>query len=242
MSTTSTIPKLKKLARYLSHAFKRKPQSDQEGARKPHSDHEESRTSESDKERSRRILTWLCAIGGTILAIVVFLTGIIVLLGYLIFHPALPSFTVKAAALNTLLLDATFVLTSETTILLHVHNPNAKVTVNYESLRFELQFERHAISSYSLGAFSQVPKNTTERLFVMAANRVQLEANEGEDLSYCIQRNSVTYDFVGTVRTKAKFGHISSMKYWLHFRCHMEFNPPPIGNMTLTKSHCNSWK
>lgn len=231
---TSKNSKLSKLATYLCHTFKRKASSDHQ--QKPGEPGKENSPPESISRT--RILALLCAI----FAIVAFLVGIIVLLGYLIFHPTVPKFTVKEASLNTLLLDASFVLSSQTTILLHVHNPNAKVAVYYESLRFELQFEKHAISIYNLGAFSQVPKNTTERLFVMAADQVQLEVNEGEDLSSSIQRNSVSYAFVGIVRTKAKFGSISSMKYWLHIRCHLDFNPPPIGNMTLVHSDCRSWK
>lgn len=225
MSTSSIIPKLKELAGHLSQTFKRKPKSNSEMEDIP-----------------PRMPTVLCIIGCSVFAIVAFLIGIMVLLGYLIYHPSLPSFRVEEAALDSLLLDAKFVLTSEITILLRVHNPNNKVTLNYESLGFELQFEKHTISTYILGAFSQVPKNTTERLFVMSAQRVQLEANEGEDLSYSIQGNRVSYDFVGKVRTKAKFGHISSTKYWLHTTCQLEFSPPPLGNGTLVNRHCHSRK
>jgi len=184
---------------------------------------------------------WVCAIGCSIFAILVILTGLIVLLGFLIFHPRLPSFTVKEATLNSLLLNTAFVLSSDATILLHIHNPNGKVAVDYEYLKFELQYERRALSNLTFAPFSQLPKNTTDWLFVMAARGVQLQAREGEDLSYNIQTNSIPYDFVGTVRTKAKFKSITSIKYWLHIRCTLEFLPP-LSNGTLVSSSCNSWK
>jgi hypothetical protein len=243
---TSRNPKMNRLARSLNQTFKRKQPSVQEEYTR---DPEDVAARESANEpilpppASTNICIWLCAISCSIFAIIVILTGLIVLLGFLIFHPRLPSFTVKEATLNTLLLDSSFVLSSQTTILLHIRNPNAKVAVDYESLRFELQFEKHALSNLTFSPFSQQTKNSTDWLFVMAASAVQLQPIEGEHLSYSIQSNSVTYDFVGTVRTKAKFGSITSIRYWLHIKCNLEFNSPsPVNNGSLVSSSCHSWK
>lgn len=242
---TTTNPKPNKLNRFVSQTFKRKPLSNQEESA---ADRDDQAAREAANEGilppppRTNFLIWLCAIGCSIFAILVILTGLIVLLGFLIFHPRLPSFTVKDATLNTLLLDSSFVLTSQATILLHIRNPNVKVAVDYESVRFELQFEKRAISNLTFPPFSQQPQNSTEWLFIMVANKVQLEAIEGEHLSYSIQTNSVSYNFVGSVRTKAKFGKITSIKYWLHINCNLQFNPPPISNGSLVSSGCNSWK
>lgn len=243
--STGTNPKLSKLTRYMTQSFKRKPGSDLEDYQRERDDiaaRESANEPILPPPPRTNPLIWLCAIGCSILAILVILTGIIVLLGFLIYHPKLPSFTVKSAILDTLQLDKSFVLTSQTTILLHIHNPNAKVAVDYESVMFQLQFDKHEISNLTFPPFSQVPKNTSEWLFVMTADRVQLEVNEGEDMSYSIQRNDVSYDFVGTVRTKAKIGTITSIKYWLHITCTMEFTSPPLSNGSLVSSHCRSWK
>lgn len=243
--STSTNPKLNKLARFVTQSFKRKPALDPEDERRERDDRIAKDAANQPilpPPPSTNIFIWLCAIGCSIFAILVILTGIIVLLGFLIYHPRLPSFTVKDATLTTLQLDKSFVLTSQTTILLHIENPNSKVAVDYESVMFQLQFAKHEISNLTFPPFSQKPKNSTEWLFVMTANKVQLEAIEGEDMSYSIQKDDVAYDFVGSVKTKAKIGTITSIKYWLHITCRMEFTPPPLGNGTLVTSQCKSTK
>eukprot|EP01018_Ginkgo_biloba_P039031 Gb_40502 [translate_table: standard] len=242
MSISCTKPKITQFVRTVYQSFKRPPPIDpDEQARNEHAEAVAFANERILPPPPRtNIMIWCCAIGCSIFAVLVILAGLIVLIGYLAFHPRLPGFYVSNASLNSLLIDSNFLLSSDMTIYLTAHNPNTKIHLYYEYLKFDLLFDKQIMSTVIGTPFLQTTKNTTGMLFRMVTSAERLEPNMGVDVTAAIQKNLIMYDFQGTVRTKAMFGRIKSVKYWLHTKCHLEFSPPPIGNGTLLSHKCTS--
>ncbi|GLJ49559.1 hypothetical protein SUGI_1051150 [Cryptomeria japonica] len=190
------------------------------------------------------VMMWCSVIFCAVVCIIIILGGLVVLISYLAFHPHIPKFNVMRGSLNSIILDQSFILSSDATLLIEAHNPNDKIQITYEYIKFELQFEKRTISKVSLvnAQIIQPPKNTTGFLLDMNTVALQLEAREGEDLSVLLQKNRIDFDLKGTIKTKSRFGSITSVKYWVYTSCKLAFSPPPVGNGTLLTRQCSSTK
>lgn len=169
---------------------------------------------------------WICSL--VVFAII--LAGLVVLIGYLLFHPKLPTVAIQEAILKRILLDpSTHFMNAEMVALLKFTNPNARVDVKYEYLNFKLFFRSDMIATQVLEPLTQSTGDSSLRSLDLVSNHAELTPLSAEILVAQAQNNTIFYELFGTLRTVAKLGGLASIPYWLYVDCQLEFSTPPNG-------------
>lgn len=181
--------------------------------------------------RRTNLCIWVIAMLGSLIAIAVILSGLAVLIGYLLFHPKLPKLDVIKASLNNIYLDtATGLYNSEMVALLSIRNPNDKVDVRYEYINFKLFFRNDMVATQILEPFSQRKGNTSNlmTLDMLSTDKV-ITPLSVQIMVAQARNNSIEYQLLGNLKTVAKLGALARIPYWLNVDCLLHFTTPPKG-------------
>lgn len=181
--------------------------------------------------RRTHVCIWGIALLGSLLAIAIILSGLAVLIGYLLFHPKLPKLDVIKASLNNIYLDTTTDLyNSEMVALLSINNPNDRVDVRYEYINFKLFFRNDMVATQILEPFAQRRGNTTllMALSMFSTDKI-ITPLSVQIMTAQARNNSIEYQLVGDLKTVAKLGTLARIPYWLNVNCRLHFTTPPKG-------------
>lgn len=192
------------------------------------------------RPRRTNICIWCTALMCSLIVIAIILSGLAVLIGYLLFHPKLPSWDVTKASLNYIALDTTtFLYNSKMVALLSVNNHNDRVDVRYEYINFKLFFRNDVVTTQVLEPFAQRRGNSTDlKVIDMVSNDAEITPLSAQIMVSQARNGSIEYKLFGTVRTVAKLGGIARIPYWLNVNCLLHFTTPPNG--VLQDHKCTS--
>ncbi|CAF2090299.1 hypothetical protein HID58_023907 [Brassica napus] len=175
--------------------------------------------------------TWSAAFCCAIFWIILILSGLVVLIVYLVYRPRSPHIDISAANLNAAYLDMGFLLNGDLTMLANFTNPNKKSSVEFSSLTFELYYYNTLIASQYVEPF-KVPKKMSMFANVhLVSSQVQLEPTQSRELQRQIETGPVLLNVRGTFHARSNLGALFRYSYWLHTHCSFSLNSPPSGAM-----------
>ncbi|KAF8096377.1 hypothetical protein N665_0309s0004 [Sinapis alba] len=175
--------------------------------------------------------TWSAAFCCAIFWIILILSGLVVLIVYLVYRPRSPHIDISAANLNAAYLDMGFLLNGDLTMLANFTNPNKKSSVEFSSLTFDLYYYNTLIATQYIEPF-KVPKKMSMFANVhLVSSQVQLEPRQSQELQRQIETGPVLLNVRGTFHARSNLGALFRYSYWLHTHCSFSLNSPPSGTM-----------
>ncbi|KAJ4901096.1 hypothetical protein Rs2_15047 [Raphanus sativus] len=175
--------------------------------------------------------TWSAAFCCAIFWIILILSGLVVLIVYLVYRPRSPHIDISSANLNAAYLDMGFLLNGDLTMLANFTNPNKKSSVEFTSLTFELYYYNTLIASQYIQPF-KVPKKMSMFANVhLVTSQVQLEPTQSRELQRQIENGPVLLNVRGTFHARSNLGALFRYSYTLHTHCSFSLNSPPSGAM-----------
>ncbi|KAG9447235.1 hypothetical protein H6P81_013363 [Aristolochia fimbriata] len=175
-------------------------------------------------------LTWFAAIFCALFWVLVIVSGLVVLIVYLVFRPRYPHFDISGATLNMAYLDTGTLLNADVTLLVNFTNLNKKVGISFSYVVIDLYFGKTLLASRSVDPFSQASQTANLANVHMVSSQVLLPVNEANQLRRLMESNSFVPFFVkGTFRTRSDYGSVFHYSYWLHGDCSIKLRVPPSG-------------
>ncbi|KMZ74635.1 hypothetical protein ZOSMA_124G00260 [Zostera marina] len=186
-------------------------------------------------------LGWLLAVLCALLWAIIVIGGLILAIAYLVFQPKTPRFGITSATLNAAYLDTGNRINIDMSILTNFTNSNHKVDVFYEDITINLYLNNTIISTQSIKSFNERRRMADIRNVHMIASAVTAPASVGIWLKTgLVNANSVEFYVQGRFLTKARFGNLLTVSYWLHGLCKIVVSAPPSG--VLMSSQCRTKK
>ncbi|KAL2489829.1 hypothetical protein Fot_43130 [Forsythia ovata] len=181
-------------------------------------------------------IIWLGAIICAILAVAVFIAGLVVFVGYLVIRPKVPQISVTTAKLDTIYFDETSLLTVQVTIVIKAENDNAKAHASFYGTNFALSF--HGVKmAYLVAEPFDISKNSSKEFnYVVQSSPIPLEPEYAEIVNRSLRENVITFELKGNTKTRWRVGLLGSIKFWLHLNCQLHL---PV-NRTQIFPHCSS--
>lgn len=183
---------------------------------------------------------WCGAIVCIILSLLLIVTGIIILIFFLVVKPKNPVFDIPSASLNTIVFDSPFYLNAGLTFLANFSNPNDKMDVMFEYINIDLYFQNRLIASQSLPPFLDRTNEAKLGAVHMISSEVYLSPGLATELQMQMKNNSVLFNIRGAFRVRVSFG-FGRYTYWFYGLCQIELTNPPAG--VLVARICKTkWK
>ncbi|KAF1861554.1 hypothetical protein Lal_00025916 [Lupinus albus] len=177
-------------------------------------------------------LIWLLAFICIILAIAVIVTG------FLIIHPRVPTISIAHAHLDLFRNDYAGLLQTQITILVVAQNGNAMANATFSDIRFNISYQSHDIAILVANRF-EVPKNSSKYLnYVVQASSIPFNPDQMGNVGYSWKRNIVAFDLKGNARAQWKVGPIGSFKFRCHVECTIKFHP--LNGSYIPSKSCTS--
>ncbi|KAL8469622.1 hypothetical protein ACS0TY_032466 [Phlomoides rotata] len=151
--------------------------------------------------------------------------------------PRNPVFDTAAASVSPTYYSSPEYINSDITFAANFSNPNRKLSVRFEYLRFEVSFQEKVIASKVVQAFSQRPGEASLIPVHMLSGLVPLPPNVAMELQKQAVNNRVVYNIRAYFKVKVKLGAIH-YSYWLHGECRLEMTSPP--NSYLISRSCRT--
>ncbi|KAK1403250.1 hypothetical protein POM88_002855 [Heracleum sosnowskyi] len=179
--------------------------------------------------RETKPFAWCVAIFCAIFWILIILTGLIVLLVYLVNHPKSPKFDVAGASLNAAYLDMNYLVNADLMILVNFTNPNRKVNVNFKHVVIKLYFDGVPIATEYIDHFHLGKAQYLLANVHMLTSQVRLSQVHSQNLGKQIESGRVSFEVKSFFRAKSKLGNV--LKYSDSFvgHCSIVMTPPPAG-------------
>ncbi|KAB2624814.1 hypothetical protein D8674_016474 [Pyrus ussuriensis x Pyrus communis] len=181
------------------------------------------------------VFTWSGAICCAIFWVLIIITGLVVLIIYLVFRPRTPKFDVSSATLNAAYLDMGYLLNADVTVLANFTNPNKKVSVDFSYLIIDLYYGNTLIATQYVEPFSAERSQSMFANVHMVASQVRLGVLESQRLKKQMENNRAEFEVKGYFRARANFGKILRYSYWLHGDCRVVLTRPPDGVLVTRK-------
>ncbi|KAL0889629.1 hypothetical protein Bca101_013612 [Brassica carinata] len=175
--------------------------------------------------------TWSAAFCCAIFWIILILSGLVVLIVYLVYRPRSPHIDISAANLNAAYLDMGFLLNGDLTMLANFTNPNKKSSVEFSSLTFDLYYYNTLIATQYIQPFKVPKKMSMFANIHLVSSQVQLEPRQSQELQRQIETGPVLLNVRGTFHARSNLGALFRYSYWLHTHCSFSLNSPPSGAM-----------
>ncbi|KAL8462119.1 hypothetical protein ACS0TY_033270 [Phlomoides rotata] len=189
------------------------------------------------KPQTTSPMVWFAAILCMIFSILLIFFGIATLIVYLTIQPRNPVFDTAAASVSPTYYSSPEYINSDITFAANFSNPNRKLSVRFEYLRFEVSFQEKVIASKVVQAFSQRPGEASLIPVHMLSGLVPLPPNVAMELQKQAVNNRVVYNIRAYFKVKVKLGAIH-YSYWLHGECRLEMTSPP--NSYLISRSCRT--
>ncbi|KAL7122477.1 hypothetical protein ACP275_01G048200 [Erythranthe tilingii] len=181
-------------------------------------------------------LIWLAAIICAAIAVVVIVAGIVVFVGYVTIKPKVPQISVSQAQLDTVYFDQSSLLTVQITIVIRAENDNARARASFYDTSFALAFRGQKIAYLVAEPFDVGANTTKEFNYVSQSTPIPLSPERADAVGSAMKEGVMSFELVGTTRTRWRVGLIGSVKFWLHLNCHLRL---PV-NATTIYPRCSS--
>ncbi|CAN8312120.1 unnamed protein product [Cochlearia groenlandica] len=178
--------------------------------------------------------TLCCAI----LLIILILSGLVLLIVYLINRPQTPYFDISAANLNTANLDMGYVLNGDLTVVVNFTNPSKKSSLDFSYVMFELYFyDNTLLATEHIEPFI-VPKGMSMfTSFHLVSSQVPIQTAQSQELQLQLGTGPVVLHMKGTFHARSNLGSLMRYSYWLHTYCTISLNTPPSGTMRASRCY-----
>ncbi|MQL70294.1 hypothetical protein Taro_002588 [Colocasia esculenta] len=173
-----------------------------------------------------------------ILWLSVIVSGVAVLVVYLVFRPRSPRLEISSATLNGAYLDMGTLLNADLTILANFTNPNHKVDVSFSYLTVDLYYATTLIATRAIEPFAAASGETVIRTVHMVSSEVALATGAAQGLRKQVENELVEFRMEGTFRTRLDLGSFLHFSYWLYSTCTVVVSSPPSG--VLLSSKCRT--
>ncbi|CDP07228.1 unnamed protein product [Coffea canephora] len=184
-------------------------------------------------------LIWCAAIFCALLSVAVIVTGIVIIVGYIVIRPKVPQMIVTSAQLDRLDFDQAGILTVKTTIFIKAENDNPKAHATFYATKFLLGFHGVRVAQLRADFPVEVGKNSSvDLMFEVESTPIPLDPEEQNSVFLSLSQNLIVFDLKGTTRTRWRVGLLGSVKFWLHLDCHLQF--PKIGDVIYPKCSTKS--
>ncbi|KAM1103057.1 hypothetical protein ACFX19_011802 [Malus domestica] len=201
----------------------------------PHGRHTRQQGLHAPRPKKTNVLAWSGAICCAIFWVLVILTGLVVLIVYLVFRPRTPKFDVSSATLNAAYLDMGYLLNADVTVLANFTNPNKKVSVDFSNLIIDLYYGNTRVATQYIEPFSAQRRQSMFANVHMVASQVRLGVLESIRLKKEMETDRARFEVKGYFRARANFGKILRYSYWLHGDCQVVLTRPPDGVLVARK-------
>ncbi|KAK1311121.1 hypothetical protein QJS10_CPA08g01858 [Acorus calamus] len=178
--------------------------------------------------RKTNPLVWCGAFACIIFSLLLILSGVAIIIIFVVIKPRIPSSDVTGASLNGLYIDSPEYLNADFTLLANFSNPNRRIDVRFEHLSIDLYFYDSLISARALSPFTLRGGEGRLETVHMVASEVYLSPEIAMELRRQVGTNRVVYGVRGAFRVKASIG-LMRFSYWLYSRCQIEMTGPPTG-------------
>ncbi|PIA58354.1 hypothetical protein AQUCO_00500344v1 [Aquilegia coerulea] len=173
-------------------------------------------------------LIWCVAFCCIIFSLLLILSGIAILIIFLVIKPKYPLFEATSASLNSIYLDSAQYLNGDFTFIANFSNPSRKMDIRFEYLDIELYFFDRLIGTQALQPFNLKRRGSRVEFVHMISSQVYLPLNHSIALQKQVQTNRVRYFLKGTFRVRAIVG-LTHFSYWIYGRCQVVMTSPPNG-------------
>ncbi|XP_048427669.1 NDR1/HIN1-like protein 13 [Pyrus x bretschneideri] len=202
---------------------------------RPHSQHTRPHGLHIPRPQKTNFFAWSGAICCAIFWVLIILTGLVVLIVYLVFRPRTPKFDVSSATLNAAYLDMGYLLNADVTVLANFTNPNKKVSVDFSNLIIDLYYGNTRVATQYIEPFSASRRQSMFANVHMVASQVRLGVLESIRLKKEMEIDRARFEVKGYFRARANFGKILRYSYWLHGDCQVVLTRPPDGVLVTRK-------
>ncbi|MQL70807.1 hypothetical protein Taro_003108 [Colocasia esculenta] len=192
------------------------------------------------QERRPNLLVGFTAVVCAILAVVVIISGVVVLSVYLAYRPKMPYVTVRDTHLDVLSFDTSGQLGVRITINMEAHNDNTKAAASLSDIGFELQFAQVPIAYLQADPFDVVKNSTYPLPYVVESSTVPLDPPRIDKMDRALKQGKVEFSLRGEARTRWRVGVFLSVRFWTHLDCNLRYFYPNGSSIDLdctSKSH-----
>lgn len=177
---------------------------------------------------------WCSALMCIIYAVILLISGFIILITYLVVHPKQPVFDITHA--NFSRAGSYPDVLAEFAILANFSNPNKILNLKIEHASVQLLFEDTVIGNETTQPFSIMHKETKSVVFKNLRSTTPIKMPEKVRMEFLDQvlSNKVFFRLKGTFKVRSPF------TYWVHEWCYLQVTSPPGGS--LVNRICNTTK
>lgn len=192
-----------------------------------------------ERRRTNPVI-WFAAIVCAALAIVVVITGVVVLSIYLAYRPKMPYIRVRETHLDGLSFDSSGQLGVVVTIIMEAVNDNTKAEAGISDIGFTLQFAQVPIASLQADPFEVSKNSTSPLIYVVKSSAVPLDPPRMDKMDKALKQGKVEFRLSGQTRTRWRVGVFLSVRFWTHLDCPLQYFYPNGSSIDLdctSKSH-----
>uniref|UniRef100_A0A7N0TZC6 Late embryogenesis abundant protein LEA-2 subgroup domain-containing protein n=1 Tax=Kalanchoe fedtschenkoi TaxID=63787 RepID=A0A7N0TZC6_KALFE len=182
-------------------------------------------------------LIWILATICAIIAIAVIISGIAIVVSYLVIHPRIPFISVAYAHLDAFEYDAYGFLQTALTIVIRAENGNRNAHATFYDLDFVLSLHGYGIVELQTHPFDVRRNDSLDLPFNFRANPIPLDRLHREYVDLELKRSEMSFVLKGGGRARWKVGQLGSVKFWCELDCELKFHWP---NGTYFGHRCTS--
>ncbi|CAA7406452.1 unnamed protein product [Spirodela intermedia] len=189
--------------------------------------------------RSTNPLVWFAAIVCAILAVLVFVAGVVVLFIYLTYRPQTPYVRVCSTHLDGLGYDRSGLLQILLTIDMEAVDENEKTVAAFSDADFQVEFARTPLAALRAAPFVVGENGTLPLHYLVASARAPLDKAGMEKMETSLKRGQVEFGLRRQARTRWNVGVFLSMRSWARLNCKLRYFYPngSTTGLDCSKSH-----
>ncbi|KAJ9174993.1 hypothetical protein P3X46_013580 [Hevea brasiliensis] len=169
-------------------------------------------------------LLWCLALVCSVLAVAVIIAGIVVFVGYLVYHPRIPIISVVGAHLNLFQYDLAGVLVTQVNIVVRTENDNTRAHASLSDMKLTLIFDGIEIAKLMAEAYEVRKNSSVDFNFLATSAPIPLNPQQMKDVDVFLNEDEVRFDLKGNVRARWRVGLLGSIKFQCHLNCQLSFH------------------
>lgn len=194
-----------------------------------------------DPQRGTNPLIWAAATICAIMAVAVIVTGIFVLISYLVIHPKTPSISVSDANLDKFNYDQLGNLDVQVTVVVKAKNDNEKAHASFYGLGLVLGFHGIELAKLVAEPFDVAKNKSVTFHYVVDSVRVPLRGLQRGYVQSSLRRRMISLELKGRAKTKWRVWIIGAVRFTVHIDCDLNFFVPngsfSKGSSCTSKTH-----
>ncbi|KAJ9159226.1 hypothetical protein P3X46_024746 [Hevea brasiliensis] len=169
-------------------------------------------------------LRWCATFIFSVLAVGVIIAGVVVFLGYLVYHPTIPIISVVDAHLNLFQYDLAGVLVTQVMIVVRTENDNTRAHASLSDMKLTLIFDGIEIAKLVAEPYEVSKNSSVDFNFVATSDSIPLNQEQMKDVDAYLNEDEIRFDLKGNVRARWRVGILGSIKFRCHLECQLRFH------------------